>query len=382
MQNEIWAHPVSFAVDAAREAGRLAGAGIGTVRLAYVYHSGRWLLTTSRPGAVVDLPSGAWYPPGRFPAAGPRPVADAHPAPRAAGALAAEGIRTVAWLVGLHSTPLATAHPDLALRNVFGHRYRHALCPAQPAVREYAMSLAADVAQRPEVAGLDLEAFGYLGWQHEGAHGKAGPLRPVDRWLLSLCVCEACAGLLAGGGVNVAELTRRATTAVTAQLADPLPSSGDPDVDAAEVLGAELRDAVHRVRDRVVEDLAADLARAAGEVPVWLRGTANRYACAGKTAGDLGRLAGAAGRLMLTDFAGDREALRRELAAAQVADQIGPIAVGWSLLGQHTPDRATFEDLRTEVGSRPLALYAYDLAPAGRLGWLGRPSHDERSAPW
>ena len=75
-------------------------------------------------------------------------------------AVATEGLRSaglavVGWIVGLHSTPLATAHPDLALRNVFGHVYRHALCPAQPAVRRYAAALVAERAFFCRVFGIE-----------------------------------------------------------------------------------------------------------------------------------------------------------------------------------------------------------------------------------
>src|SRR5690606_31547810 len=61
-------------------------------------------------------------------------------------ALVAAGVGVTAWLVGLHQSALATARPDLALRNAFGHPYRHALCPAQPEVVGYARGLVADAA--------------------------------------------------------------------------------------------------------------------------------------------------------------------------------------------------------------------------------------------
>ncbi|TDD69829.1 hypothetical protein E1262_11150 [Jiangella aurantiaca] len=380
---EMWAHPISFADDPVREAHRLAAAGISAVRLAFVYHSGRWLLTTSEPGTVVDLPSGAWFRPGQYPARGPVPrrsfAGPQEPAVRAAAALAAAGIETVAWLVGLHSTPLATAHPNLAIRNVFGHRYRHALCPAQPAVRRYAAALAADVATH-DVTGLDLEAFGYLGWPHQGAHDKSGPLRPADRWLLSLCTCPACARCLTSAGVGVEELTGRARTAIDAQLADPAPAAADPSADAVTALGADLCDVVHAVRDRVVEELVRDVVAAARDLPVWLRATADRYACAGKTAGDLPALSTVAGHLVLTDLAGDLAALRRDVTQARSLEP-GRLAVGWSLLGQHTTDPAMLATLRAEYAGHRLAFYAYDLAPPSRLGWLTNAS-DERSGQW
>jgi hypothetical protein len=378
---EVWAHPMSFSADPAREADRLAAAGITTVRLAHIYHSGRWLLTTSRPGAVADLPSGAWFSPGDYPRGGPTPMIAAPDAataaPRASEALRAAGLSTIAWSVALHSTPLASMHPELAVVNAFGHPYRHALCPAQPAVRGYVTALVADLSARG-VDGLDLEALGYLGWPHQGAHDKAEPLRAVDQWLLSLCFCTACIQLFDAAGIQVEELRRRVATAVEAQLTAP-GVGPDPDAEACAVLGGDLRDAVHAVRDRVVVTLAAQAVSAANGTPVWLRASRDRYACAGKAAGDLATLAASGCGLTLTDFGGDGRALRRDVTAAGLpADRL---TVGWSLIGQHTPDPETLTDLYAEIAADRLAFYAYDLAPPSRLEWLRSLTTDESEQP-
>jgi hypothetical protein len=285
--------------------------------------------------------------------------------------LRSAGLAVVGWIVGLHSSPLATAHPELALRNVFGHVYRHALCPAQPAVRRYAAALVADVAARG-VDELDLEAYGYLGWQHASAHDKTGvSLRPADRWLLSLCTCPACAGAYREAGADPEEVRERAAGAVRRQLADPHPAAPATADDAVAALGRPLHDAVVRARSSVTARLVADAVVAAGATPVWLRATADPYAGGGKTGAHLADLAATGVGLTLTDLAGDFAALRMELLAAAAAG-VAPdrITVGWSLLAQHTLGRADLDPLTETVSHyAATAFYAYDLAPAARLGW-------------
>ncbi|MEU7905819.1 hypothetical protein [Actinoplanes sp. NPDC049118] len=372
---DLWAHPHSLATEAAAQSRRIAEAGFTAVRLAHIYHSGRWLLTTSRPGEVAQLPSGAWYAPDPLLSWGPQlraPRATPHDAVAAAtGALRSAGLAVVGWIVGLHSSPLATTHPELALRNVFGHVYRHALCPAQPAVRRYAAALVADVAARG-VDELDLEAYGYLGWQHASAHDKTGvTLRPADRWLLSLCTCSACARAYREAGADPRELRERAGEAVRRQLAEPGPAAPETADDAVAALGGPLHDAVLRARAAVTTSLIAETVAAAGSTPVWLRATCDPYAGAGKTGGDPAALTATGAGLTLTDLTGDFAALRSELHAAEAAG-VSPdrLTVGWSLLDRHTLGRADLDPLtETASGYAATAFYAYDLAPAARLGW-------------
>ncbi|MFE5512294.1 hypothetical protein ACFQ9J_17100 [Streptomyces sp. NPDC056529] len=378
MNIEVFAHPVSFRRAPRAEAERLRTAGVDRVRLAYAYHSGRWLLTTSEPAAVVDFPAGRWFarhrapggeggdPPLSLPVLGDEATA-------AAEELVTAGVAVTAWLVGLHQSPLAATRPELALRNAFGHPYRHALCPAQPDVVRYARTLVAETAGQPGVSGLELEAFGYLGWQHQSAHDKTGAaLRPADRWLLSLCFCPACADRLSAAGVDGAEAAARTRAALLAQLADPRPA-GALDEDAVTALGPDLHDTLLAVRAEVTTELVRAAAEASGGLPLSVRATDDRYACDGKSSGDLGALASAAGGLTVTNLAGDASALRRDLVAARRTGV--PIVAGWNLGAAQTSDEEELAEAARQArehGAGSLALYAYDLAPAPRLEWLRR----------
>jgi len=380
MNIELFAHPLSFRERPQAQADWLAAHGVDGVRLAFSYHSGRWLLTTSDPCAVADFGAGQWFRDESAPhdAGRLQPAVLGDEATTATAALLESGIEVTAWLVGLHQSGPATRHPESALRNAFGHPYRHALCPARTEVRAYAADLVARAARRPGVTGLELEAFGYLGWQHQSAHDKLGAaLRPVDRWLLSLCFCSACTGHFTDAGIDVPAITESVRTALRTQLDDP-GEAGDLEADARAVLGSEQHDTVLGVRSRITADLVRDAVTAAGGLPVSVRTTGNPYACDGKSAADLNSLAGATGALTVTDLAGDRDALRRELAAASRTG--ARVAAGWNLAADRTTDEQQLAQVAQDAraaGARSLVLYAYDLAPAHRLTWLrslSRPS--------
>ncbi|MFD4899382.1 hypothetical protein [Streptomyces sp. NPDC058411] len=372
MNIEVFAHPLSFRQRPQAQADRLAAHGVDAVRLAFSYHGGRWLLTTSAPCDVADFRAGQWF---RDEAAhgadGLALPVLGDEATTATSALLGAGLDVTAWLVGLHQSAPATAHPDSALRNAFGHPYLHALCPARPEVRAYAVDLVARAASRPGVTGLELEAFGYLGWQHQSAHDKVGAaLRPVDRWLLSLCFCSACTDRFTDAGIDVPDLAERVRTALSAQLVEPR-EAGELAADAVDALGPDLHDTVLAVRSQVTCDLVSDAVAAAGDLPVSVRTTADPYACDGKSAADLTALAAVTGALTVTDLSGDDNALRRDLAAATRTG--AQVTAGWNLAAGRTHDRQHLADMAgtaRAAGAGAFAVYAYDLAPAPRLAWL------------
>ncbi len=376
MRTAVWAHPVSFLGDGWREAQRLRDEGVEEVRLALVYHSGRWLLTTSAPGVVTHLPSGTWFQPkpehyGRL-----RPsVADPTARDKVVGMLGEHGLSVNAWLVGLHSTPLASANPDLAVLNVFGHRYRHALCPANPDVESYAANLVRDVVTNSGIDAVELEAFGYLGWAHASEHDKGGAdLRPVDRWLLSLCVCPSCSDRMRRVGIDPDALAHRVRLVVQEQLREPQPAAPETSEDAVRALGEALHHSLIALRSEVTGDLMTAVTDAVRtrRAQIWLRATGDPYHCGGKSAGDLARLAKIVDGLTVTNLSGDVDALDTDLDEAQRAGATR-LTAGWSLIGSHTSSAAKL----VEVGSRvraaeTLCLYGYDLAPSERVGWMSR----------
>lgn len=228
-------------------ADRIAGLGITEVSLAAAYHDVRAIAPFHPAHRIVTRAAAVYYQPDpvRWRGTRMRPAVCAESPPgsfgRAARRLRAAGLRVSAWLVIAHNETLGAAHPDATMRNAFGDRYPWALCVASPDVREYAATLAAEVASADDVDGIELEACGWYGFDHLSGHDKTGLADP----LLDLCFCPSCQGACASAGLNAAALRDEVRAAIDARA--PLPArAGAP---------------VHRVR----ADLAAGFLRAVTE---------------------------------------------------------------------------------------------------------------------
>jgi hypothetical protein len=228
-------------------ADRIAGLGITEVSLAAAYHDVRAVAPFHPAHRIVTRAAAVYYQPdpSRWRGTRMRPAVCAKSPPgsfgRAARRLRAAGLRVSAWLVIAHNETLGVAHPDATVRNAFGDPYPWALCVASPDVRDYAATLAAEVAPADDVDGIELEACGWYGFHHLSGHDKTGLADP----LLDICFCPSCEGAGAAAGLDVAGLRDEVRTAIDARA--PLPAqAGDP---------------VHRVR----ADLAAGFLRAVVE---------------------------------------------------------------------------------------------------------------------
>jgi hypothetical protein len=234
---------------------------VTTVSLAAAYHAVRGLTPRHpRHRVVATSGSAAYFPLCDTEWAGRvlRPQAPGWLGERdgfgvAAAALDAAGLAVRAWVVLLHNDGLGAGHPDLVIRNAFGDPYSWALCPAQPAVVEYAAGLAAAAAARPLVGGVELEACGWYGFSHGHAHDKVAgvPLSAAEEWLMSLCFCAACTAAYARAGVAAGELRARVIAALDHRFAAGAPGQAPPD----ELLEADLVTAVAGVRERVATAL-------------------------------------------------------------------------------------------------------------------------------
>jgi hypothetical protein len=251
--------------------GRLRDLGADTVVLAAAYHS-TTALTPRHPGhRVVHAPhSAVYYPPdpSRWGAGGTtlRPVPqrwcgtdDAYGS--AASQLRDAGLDVHAWVVLAHNSRLAQAHPEHAVRNVYGDHYGWALCVAQPEVRAYAATLAAEAAARPGTSGVELESCGWYGHAHLHAHDKTSGIgfREAAQYLMSLCFCPSCQDGYESGGASPGKLR----TAVRDAL-EPLwrgehgaaeGVDGDDWAAVQALLGQDLADATLRYRLAAARDL-------------------------------------------------------------------------------------------------------------------------------
>lgn len=192
--------------------------GVNRVHVTVSYHSGKFLLPRNQrsvvyfpePGALYFRPGAEWH--GGL----EQPVSDLAATgwlERLAAGAGARNIDLSAWTVFFHSSALGARYPELIVRNAFGDGYPFALCPSQARVQDHGAALCRSVAGLGVFAGIDLETIGYLGYAH-GYHHEvtAVPLGPAERFLLSLCFCQACCarGEQAGIGMQpLAEEVRR-----------------------------------------------------------------------------------------------------------------------------------------------------------------------------
>jgi hypothetical protein len=180
---------------------RAAELGVDEVAVAMAYHSVRAATPWSACRTAVVARHAALYRPlrntwdgARLRPSTPDWVDARDSAGDAVRLLNAAGIPAAAWLVLTHNSLLGNDVPEVAVRDCFGEIYPWALCPAQPAVREYAATLTAECLRGLELASVILEACGPMGVIHQHQHEKTDSVWPpaVAR-LLSICCCAACA---------------------------------------------------------------------------------------------------------------------------------------------------------------------------------------------
>jgi hypothetical protein len=262
METAAYVYPWDVVGDPAA-ADLIAGLGLHHVTLAAVYHAAR-ALTPRHPRhrVVVAEHTAAYYPlsterwDGTLLHPPPAPWTGGTDAfGTAAGALGAAGVPVHAWVVVNHVDLPGPA--EFAIVNAYGDRYPWALCPAQDAVREYGLGLAGDVAELPGITGVELESFGWYGFDHLSAHDKVGGVRltGAEQYLFSLCFCDACASALRAGGIHPDELRDRVRAALDPVFAGAVrPAQPEDETGAIDaLLGAELSAAVRHARDAVVD---------------------------------------------------------------------------------------------------------------------------------
>ncbi len=114
------------------------------------------------------------------------------------------GLKLISWTVGCHNSKLGLAYPHLTQQNVYSDRLPHALCPVQPAVRHYLLTLCRDLALNHPLWAIQLEAFGWMGFVHGHHHERdLVGLTALEQELMGMCVCSACRAAASDIGVDV-----------------------------------------------------------------------------------------------------------------------------------------------------------------------------------
>jgi hypothetical protein len=197
MYKALYVFPRELADEALDVAlGPIRAAGINTITLAASSHAGGFLRSGGRAGEVDRGADGTVCfraRPERYGHIRPR----AHPMVDEFDALAelqraTPDLDRAAWVVCCRNRPLGEQHPEYVSRNAFGDPCFSSLCPAHPAVRDYAVNLCADLAHGYDLAAVILETPGWLPYDH--ADHRASAEVPLDRRakaLLALCFADA-----------------------------------------------------------------------------------------------------------------------------------------------------------------------------------------------
>jgi hypothetical protein len=388
VDHTLWAYPWDI-LDDPGAADEIAALGLGRVSLAATYHTTRALLPHNPRRKVLLARHAAAYfepDPGAYVGLRLRPATPDWVAPDSFGAalasLQASGQAVNAWIVVLHNTRLGEANPDLVIENAFGDRYTHALCPAQADVRAYASALIGDIARRYRVAALELEACGYMGVEHLSHHEKTGvQLDLLQRFLLSVCFCRACAAAMAAAGLDP-DVTRAAFRAASETLLE----GGMPRTDApfdvavrlAEILGEGTAQRLIAMRDRATFGLHDQIAAALGQdaARVVISAGASVYDTGAAIGADPAGLAARAGRLLMPMLTlTDDESAAAAARMVQAVDGRAGVDIGVAAFPPVIPDAERLErrvQRLAEAGATGIHYYHYGLCPRPNLGWIAR----------
>ena len=174
--------------------GKIAKAGFATINLATSYHAGKFLLPHNPRRRVYFPEDGALYfnpDLSRYGRIQPRVHSlaeqDRDPVTKLLDAIRPHGLTYTAWTVCLHNSWLGERYPDTTMHTAFGDPLIHSLSPAHPDVRTYLVSMIGDLVRRYEVAAIQLESPGYMGFLHGYHHEIIGAdLDAVQQQLLSV----------------------------------------------------------------------------------------------------------------------------------------------------------------------------------------------------
>ncbi|MFI5712881.1 hypothetical protein [Kribbella sp. NPDC051620] len=345
-------------------AARFADLGIDTVTLQAAYHSVRATTAWHPAHRVVHADHAAAYfriRPSRW--RGLRPLAptwgvdDEDRFGTASAALSAAGLRTEAWVVLTHSSVLGRSNPSLAVRNAYDEVFSYALCPAQPAVHDYALTLVQEICEQYDVPALVLEACGWLGFEHASQHEKTSgaDLSACARDLLSICLCSACAALLT---LDVPELAVDIRSVVDRELQEGIYAGSN----LADALGASRAAEIYRHRQSVITGLVREAAGLAGSGELLLMATDDPQVTGPDVGVDLTGVEAAG--FVLKCWDDDEAAIARVKAAAGRTGV--PLVANVNALGERPSELPALAARLVAAGASELRYYHAGLASPAR----------------
>lgn len=369
----------------------LAGLGIDRLQIATAYHSAEVIAPRrGGPGAFTAAEANTAHLP--LPADAftglsvpPSSIASNDPDlyPRLATAAAERGIALDGWAIGLHNSSLAVSHPDAALLNCFGDRFTHALCPANPGVRRFAVELFTAIAATGYFQRVLAESISYLLYSHGHPHELWGArLDVTTRYLLSLCFCPSCTAAGTSTGIDVdglrAKVARELDRTWNAEFSAPRQPDDGLELMSLLVAWPDLA-AFGAMRCAQVTSLVTDIRAACAAAGVALDVSAAvwaRPAAANWMEGvDIAATRRVADGFVLESYYDTVDEVVRELdhVLALSEPSGASLSVALTLWEAH---HGTAEVLAAkaraarEAGASTLALYNYSTATRRTLGWV------------
>lgn len=369
-------------------AAQLADLGVSRIDIATAYHSAETIRPRRLDGVHVRVEPNVAHLPldvSRFGELAPRQgtlareQADLYP--RLAKTAGEAGMSLSGWTIALHQSALATAFPKHSLENCFGDPSTHALCPANPAVADYAVELCSAVARTGFFDELMLESLSYGLVGHGHPHELwAVRLDTATRYLLSLCFCGSCLMRGQSAGIDGDALRRWTRQRLNRLWNSPL--SAVRAADNGEEMSALLAEnadlaAWSRMRRDVVTELtrrATDAAAEAGARLVMGSAVWARPAPLNWMEGiDFGSMASVCDGVALMAYHEATAAVARDIDFATTmmpAEKIQLLQTIWP--SQHAGVDTLLEKLRLAraAGVKRFGLYNFGMASAPLLEWL------------
>jgi hypothetical protein len=350
--------------------------GLTAISLATAYHAGKFLEPHNPKRKVVFLEDGTVYfnPKqelyGKLHPKVNSLVRDGHDLERVRKAADKWSMKTRAWVVCCHNTPMGTDHPEVASEDAFGDKLVHNLCPSNPDVRKYLRSLIADIAARG-VETIELEALQFEGYAHGFHHELEGiELTQAARSLLGFCFCPSCLANAKLAGVNLASLRAFTKQKLESYFRDPSKESAD--LSKVDLLPSDLIEPFFEWRKTVVQSLLADLMTVAGNTK--LRQLVYVDPLVMKLAGiDASASARTAGGVLALGYVKDGRSLREPLRALQSQVGEAEISLGLQMGLPGSGGKTEFLDkmsVAKEIGIKSFNFYNYGLVPLDNLRWI------------
>ncbi len=361
--------------------GHLRENGLTEVSLAATYHAGRFLAPHNPKRKVIFLEDGriSFQPNlsryGRIKPLVHSLIEEGHSLATVRHHAERYGMRTNAWVVCCHNTPLGTAYPDIACRNVFGDPLPHNLCPSNDDLRAYLRSLVVDVASHG-VGRIELEALQFQGYTHGFHHERDGiPLTTAMRFLLGLCFCPACEQRACTEGIDFDDVRRFTRSTLEKLFRNPSPVNEQ--FKTLSDLPAAIFDPYHKWRKNVVVSLMQELKEALVKeklTDVQLRPLVSIDPLARTMVGiEPVRVAGFTGGILVPAYVKDGEVLRGPLLELLDLIRQAELILGFHVGLPESGGKAEFlsrVQTARELGVDKFNFYNYGFIPLEHLRWI------------